>query len=68
MKKLLILGMVLAAFASCTDHKSLFDSERVKEEAKENFPVKDVDPNQDWNMMAVRTWHLGCHYGYKHRS
>lgn len=55
MKKLLILGMVLAAFASCTDHKSLFDSERVKEEAKENFPVKDVDPNQDWNMMAVRT-------------
>lgn len=55
MKKLLILGMVLAAFASCTDHKSLFDSERVKEEAKENFPVKDIDPNQDWNMMAVRT-------------
>ena len=55
MKKLLILGMVLAAFASCTDHKSLFDSERVKQEAKENFPVKDVDPNQDWNMMAVRT-------------
>ena len=55
MKKLLILWMVLVAFASCTDRKDLFDSGRVKEEAKENFPIKDIDPDQDWNMMAVRT-------------
>ena len=53
MKKLLILWMVLVAFASCTDRKDLFDSGRVKEEAKENFPIKDIDPDQDWNMMAV---------------
>ena len=37
MKKLLILWMVLVAFASCTDRKDLFDSGRVKEEAKENL-------------------------------
>lgn len=46
MKKLLILWMVLVAFASCTDRKDLFDSGRVKEEAKENFPIKDIDPDQ----------------------
>lgn len=45
MKKLLILWMVLVAFASCTDRKDLFDSGRVKEEAKENFPIKDIDPD-----------------------
>ena len=55
MKKLLFFLVGLVAFASCRDHKDLFDSDRVKEEAKENFPVKDIDPNQDWNMMTVRT-------------
>lgn len=63
MKKLLILWMVLVAFASCTDRKDLFDSGRVKEEAKENFPIKDIDPEQDWNMMAVRTLDITINAG-----
>ena len=63
MKKLLILWMVLVAFASCTDRKDLFDSGRVKEEAKENFPIKDIDPDQDWNMMAVRTLDITINAG-----
>ena len=63
MKKLLILWMVLVAFASCTDRKDLFDSGRVKVEAKENFPIKDIDPDQDWNMMAVRTLDITINAG-----
>lgn len=63
MKKLLILWMVLVAFASCTDRKDLFDSGRVKEEVKENFPIKDIDPDQDWNMMAVRTLDITINAG-----
>lgn len=55
--------MVLVAFASCTDRKDLFDSGRVKEEAKENFPIKDIDPDQDWNMMAVRTLDITINAG-----
>lgn len=63
MKKLLILWMVLVAFASCTDRKDLFDSGRVEEEAKENFSIKDIDPEQDWNMMAVRTLDITINAG-----
>lgn len=43
----------LIGITSCTDHKDLYnpdnESEQKKEEYDKNFPVTDVDPNQDWN-------------------
>lgn len=55
MRKILLGLLVAVALASCSKHESLFDYDRVKEEAKENFPVKDIDPNHDWNMIEERT-------------
>lgn len=55
MRKILLGLLVAVALASCSKHESLFDYDRVKEEAKENFPVKDIDPNHNWNMIEERT-------------
>lgn len=45
-----ILSFLLATtLISCVDSdKNLFDSEKVKEEYQNSFPVKDVDPDMDW--------------------
>lgn len=55
MKKITIFLLSTVLLTGCADHENLFDENKVKEEAKENFPVKDIDPNQTWNMMGVRT-------------
>lgn len=54
-KRSLILIVAATLLASCVDHESLYDSTRVKEEAKANFPVKNIDPTQDWATRGIRT-------------
>lgn len=57
MKKSIFLLACLITMASCTDHKDIFDpnaeAEKKKEEYDKNFPVTDIDPNQDWNMFTT---------------
>lgn len=53
MKKILILFICILGFSSCMKKEDLFDPDRVQEEAKKNFPVQDVDPDHDWNMMGI---------------
>lgn len=55
MKKSILLLACLIGMASCSKTENLFDTERVKEEAKENFPTQDIDPGHDWNMAAVKS-------------
>ncbi|WP_455668664.1 hypothetical protein [Phocaeicola sp.] len=57
MKKYVFLLVCLIGITSCTDHKDLYnpdnESEQKKEEYDKNFPVTDVDPNQDWNSFTT---------------
>lgn len=53
MKKILILFICILSISSCVKKEDWFDPERVQEEAKKNFPVQDVDPDHDWNMMGI---------------
>lgn len=57
MKKGIFLLACLIGMSSCTDHKDVFDpnaeAEKKKEEYDKNFPVTDIDPNQDWNMFTT---------------
>lgn len=39
--------------SGCDDAKDLYNPDRIQEEAKEAFPVKDIDPNQTWETSAV---------------
>lgn len=52
MKKSILLLACLIGMVSCSDHKSIYDSgaEEVKkkEDFKNNFPVENIDPNQNW--------------------
>lgn len=52
-KGILLLSIVV--LASCSKTEDLFDKEHVKEEAKENFPVQNIDPNHNWDMADVGT-------------
>lgn len=49
---MLALG-IMFVLAACEDNKDLYNPERVQEEAKKAFPVKDIDPNQTWETSAV---------------
>lgn len=53
MKKGIFLLVCLIGMASCVDHKDAFDpnaeAEKKKEDYDKNFPVTDVDPEQDWS-------------------
>lgn len=57
MKKGIFLLACLIGMFSCTDHKDVFDpnaeAEKKKEEYDKNFPVTDIDPNQDWKMFTT---------------
>ena len=55
MKKSIFLLLCISVLFSCTKKEDFFDPHHIDEEAKENFPVKDIDPSQDWNMAAVGT-------------
>lgn len=53
MKKGIFLLVCLIGMVSCVDHKDAFDpnaeAEKKKEDYDKNFPVTDVDPEQDWS-------------------
>lgn len=55
MKKNLFLIGVTILLASCIDSEDLYDPSKVKEDAKQNFPVENVDPTQDWATRGTRT-------------
>lgn len=40
-------------FSGCDDSKDLYNPDRIQEEAKEAFPVKNIDPNQTWETSTV---------------
>ncbi|WP_455663749.1 DUF4842 domain-containing protein [Phocaeicola sp.] len=54
MKKNILLLIICLGLFSCSKTHDLFDTNRVKEESKENFPTQDIDPDHDWNMAGIR--------------
>lgn len=67
MKKGLLCGLLLITMFSCMKHEDLYngksDSEKKKEEFDKNFPVKDIDPEQDWNMAKQVMVNVSVNYG-----
>ncbi|MGL4519169.1 MAG: DUF4842 domain-containing protein [Phocaeicola sp.] len=53
-RKLALLSVAMVALASCTK-QDLYNPNHLQDQAKENFPVKDIDPTHTWAMMSVRT-------------
>lgn len=49
------LLLLATLFSGCMKHENLFDEDKAKEEAEKNFPVQNIDPDQDWVMAASRT-------------
>lgn len=54
-KKNLLLMITATLLASCIGNEDLYDPNKVKEDAKANFPVKNIDPTQDWATRGTRT-------------
>lgn len=48
----LFVGSVLI-FQGCIGDNDVYNPDRIQEEAKKAFPVKDIDPNQTWETSAV---------------
>lgn len=52
-----ILSMMLlggiSVFSGCMDSNDVYNPDRLQEEAKKAFPVKDIDPNQTWETSAI---------------
>lgn len=70
MKKIfLYVLLVVSALSSCMKHDNLYtgegddDSDKKKEEYDKNFPVKDIDPKQDWNMAKQVIVNVTVNYG-----
>ncbi len=55
MKKNILLLIICLGLFSCSKTHELFDTNRVKEESKENFPTQDIDPDHDWNMAGMKS-------------
>lgn len=52
-KGILLFTLCFLVLASCSKKEDLFDRTRIDEEAKENFPVDNIDPDHDWKMAGV---------------
>ena len=54
MKKYICIYALSSALflTSCVDKESIFNPTILQEQSKEAFPVKDIDPNQDWNLIT----------------
>lgn len=69
MKKSFLYGLLVSALlSSCMKHENLYNGEddsdkKKKEEYDKNFPVKDIDPNQDWNMAEQMVINVTVNYG-----
>ena len=56
MKKSLSILLFAVLASGCMKRENLYDEERAaEEEAKKNFPVQNIDPEQDWNMGTSRS-------------
>lgn len=55
MKKSIFLLLCISVLFSCTKKEDFFDPHHIDEEAKENFPVENIDPNHNWEMAGVGT-------------
>lgn len=49
---ILVLGL---AAVGCSNEMPEYKGTDLQEQAKSNFPVENIDPNQDWDMAAYRT-------------
>lgn len=58
MKKNVFLALGLLSMFSCSNHEDLFNSDYFQEQAKEAFPVENIDPTQTWETMVVRTMNV----------
>ena len=47
MKKSIFLLLCISVLFSCTKKEDFFDPHHIDEEAKENFPVENIDPNHN---------------------
>lgn len=69
MKKSFLYGLLVSALlSSCMKHQNLYNGEddsdkKKKEEYDKNFPVKDIDPKQDWNMAKQIMVDVSVNYG-----
>lgn len=48
----MLLGGVFV-LSGCDNSKDIYNPDRIQEEAKEAFPVKNIDPNQTWETSTV---------------
>lgn len=48
----LMLGGIFI-FSGCDKSNDVFNPDRIQEEAKKAFPVKNIDPNQTWETSAI---------------
>ena len=67
MKKGLLCVLLLCTFFSCIKHEDAYvegdDSAKKKEEYDKGFPVKDIDPKQDWNLAEQFIVNVSVNYG-----
>ncbi|MCD7926166.1 MAG: DUF4842 domain-containing protein [Bacteroides sp.] len=67
MKKGLLCVLLLSTFFSCIKHEDAYvegdDSAKKKEEYDKGFPVKDIDPKQDWNLAEQFIVNVSVNYG-----
>ena len=67
MKKGLLCVLLLCTFFSCIKHEDAYvegdDSAKKKEEYDKGFPVKDIDPKQDWNLAKQFIVNVSVNYG-----
>lgn len=68
-KIFLYVLFVASVMSSCMKHDNLYngegddDSNKKKEEYDKNFPVKDIDPEQNWNMAKQVIVNVTVNYG-----
>ncbi|WP_455668661.1 DUF4842 domain-containing protein [Phocaeicola sp.] len=67
MKKGLLCVLLLSTLFSCIKHEDAYvegdDSAKKKEEYDKGFPVKDIDPKQDWNLAEQFIVNVSVNYG-----
>lgn len=55
MKKYCMLSAMALLLAGCSVNDNIYDSQMAEEEAKKNFPIQDINPQQSWNMTSNRS-------------
>lgn len=55
MKRTISILLFAVLVSSCVKHENLYDANKEKEEAEKNFPVPDINPDQNWKTETSRT-------------